>query len=588
LKGEQVVDTHKSSAALLIAALSLLAAADSPVRAQQEEANTVSVIPTKIDYLPRAQLKVGGQQETVTVAYCLEGTKVTPFPVWVARGDVWLIADGTERIWKPGHTLWGDGPTPQQVRLTLLDLLRDEEGATAVKTRLRTATKEDLDDKAVPVKFQRPQVQAKSYRVTLIANVEGTTAVPISESVGLTPLVVQQGAPVTFRFLSLNPNLTKKLKPADVYIQVEGLIKARYEQEILSATLTSLSHSLETFANKLGSEIAKGGATKAVLYIPAPAEGGQAEQTTSAESAFSHYLSIELRLRVGLKEKEAAGAMQLIDKLLAHMLSEISVKGEAAEKRFQFILGSAATLSATMGQIKKLIEESDDQQEKQLDKLLKEAERNVDREAIEGSASAHVLVFGGDAKFKYASDSERARAHEEHIKTMQRSLKYLKKHFEGTVPMLTGIRVEQGGYAKEVGAVTKEIKQSAFTTGWYQFEWPIVLLPLADSPVGSTPAATAVDTAADKKTVDKPPGKRIGPVESPNKLRKASADGKTVTVTDAQTGKIMYQISFNVQVIALRFNTDRTLYVGGMGDLESIFEAASGNYVKGGLMPVRR
>src|SRR5262249_58982157 len=94
------------------------------------------------------------------------------------------------------------------------------------------------------------------------------------------------------------------------------------------------------------------------------------------------------------------------------------------------------------------------EREARLKKMLEDWERSLDDKKIDVETSAKVAVFfNGTGNFRYAKREERERLRKEYLETLQRGLDEVEKHFKGTIPTLTGIKIEQKGLVSTVDTV---------------------------------------------------------------------------------------------------------------------------------------
>jgi WD40 repeat protein len=144
------------------------------------------------------------------------------------------------------------------------------------------------------------------------------------------------------------------------------------------------------------------------------------------------------------------------------------------------LLSQQAALTATVGELRKISLKDRKEREAVLNTLLDnwEAEQSGKRRAgqVNLQAEFHTLGFGlrGAVAGSAEESAQQARGQwrKEQIETLHRCLDDLSNHFEGRLPILTGISLEQKNLLDVGRNLEAEIKQGIFTIGWAEYRWP--------------------------------------------------------------------------------------------------------------------
>ncbi|MER3441876.1 MAG: hypothetical protein C4296_10990 [Gemmataceae bacterium] len=407
------------------------------------------------------------------MVYYLDGTTIVVFPVWVVRGKIELdTGSGWQQIGPPNALPLQKGPA--RLRFTLANLLASESGRQAVYERLRKeiAARRGLD----PGKLQigDPKLNAADLRIRLICpkynDRELYGAWPISK----TALDSHLGILVEAT-LSSQPDIPE-IKLQDLHLQVEGPIWARFEQQQLQVTVNAVRKHWANLQNRLRPRTLPQTTTDLTVFVPLPgATAGQAQQHQSIESVLLEELRIELRQRAG--NEDPSVVLHLVEKLLPKLVEHIELQKRNDKELVSVLLGGQASITATVGELRNLNKQSRQERENLLKKALDNWEASQNNQAIRHNVNVGVgLIRGGystEQNFRLNNDKR----YKDSLELLNKGLDELHNHFEGRLPLLSGIRFDQKAFQDGFQEIQQEIKHVRFTTGWSTYEWPALPLP---------------------------------------------------------------------------------------------------------------
>jgi sugar lactone lactonase YvrE len=469
-------------------------------RAEEESgSDTITPIASSIHALDNIALDIEGGKRTLSLAYARQGITVFPLPVWIADGEVELLCGSppkTARFCTPDQILLQEGdPTPLRLRIRLVNLLANEKTRKMVQSRLREEIASLSGQKAEAIRLEDPILDRTSYRLTLCAagggGGDGPAEVILSRTSRLPRIVPEGSGEIDIELLPdrLAAWQAEKGRPItlrDVYLRIEGLLRARFERLQYQSNFTLVSQALTNLQNHLRSITPDGReAPKVLLYVPV---GGEVEQTRSAGTVFTQYLVGTIHIREGTDPNHDLGAIQeLADRVLQRVLEQVRLNDLDDKKRVALLLGDQAALTATVGEIRTLAAQSREERDQQLTSALDDSEATRSGQSREYTGKIGLddilplpapLPASGEVKggLKKTVEQDQARRRREVLEAVNRGLEEVGKHFGGRLPTLSGIQFDQKGLTSSLGQVELELKQHTFTTGWSHHEWPAVRL----------------------------------------------------------------------------------------------------------------
>ncbi len=474
------------------------------VAENQSAPDTITPIASSIKTLANVELDVQGKKLTVSIDYALQGNTLFPLPVWVALGEVQLLAGNDKSQWRtvnPDKGLWtADDCGSLRLRVRLTNLLAQEQSRKIVYDRLREEISQLKGTKPDVIQVEAPILDRNAFRVTLCASGSGRfqpAEVELSNPPYVPPVLPQNGGEILLDLLPANLaqlefDKSRRITLPETYLRIEGSLKARFEKLDYQSNLTAVRQALTSLQNRVRSvtpSIAEG--PEALVNVSV---GGQAGQENSANAGLIQYLVGTINVREGSK-RDLRAVRDLAERVLEKVLAQVQLNDLDDKKRVAMMLGSQVTVLATVGEIRMLAKQTRVQREQQLKVALDdwEARRHGAESEYKGSLGVSINVpfkvpfpkLSGelDARVKKKLEEEQARQRKETHETLYRGLDEMKKHFDGRVPTLTGIQFDQKGLSTSLTQIEGEVKENTFTTGWSHHEWPpvrLVNLPATD------------------------------------------------------------------------------------------------------------
>jgi hypothetical protein len=480
-----------------------------PLPAQSPDAaDAIAPLVDSIQKVDNAKLTLNGQDITVNLPYYLDENKNTiiSFPVWVRSGEVeyqnhpgqWqpLAATASLRV----------TPEPLRLRFTLRNLLASEEGRKAVQDRLEQEVSKNLRIERQKLRMRQLQIPQNPettpfYLTALVWLPQGGT-VPLSEPTLLSPLVMQETEGGTVE-LTLFPDRLQVLAAklghppslADVRLVIRGPIRARFEKTQMLASLHALRNFDASLRNALKPQTLS--ASPELLIALPVALTGQAGQQQTASQQLLQYVDITI-----LTRDKASFNKEIITQLFQSLLdNNLRLADQQDQKVVTLLVGQQLSLTATVGELRILSRKNRAEREKLLQKALDEWERGRNQEKHQSDLNFGVNIAGdyairplgiplGGGSFQgqgtvqtkqdTSQEKEHAQRRQDQLTQFQKALDAVQEHFEGRLPALTGIRLDQQTFQKSYRTIEAQFRQAKFTVGWYDYEWPPLRLVAAD------------------------------------------------------------------------------------------------------------
>jgi WD40 repeat protein len=190
--------------------------------------------------------------------------------------------------------------------------------------------------------------------------------------------------------------------------------------------------------------------------------------------------TLELQILTRQDFHDRATVNYLMQRLLDHALTQAKLSDEQDNKVVTVLLSQQAALTATVGELRKISLKDRKEREAVLNTLLDnwEAEQSGKRRAGQVNLQAEFYTLGFGLRGAVAGSAEesaqqaRGQWRKEQMETLHRCLDDLSNHFEGRLPILTGISLEQKNLLDVGRNLEAEIKQGIFTIGWAEYRWP--------------------------------------------------------------------------------------------------------------------
>lgn len=475
---------------------------------RKDDADAIVPLPRQIKILSDVTLNLGTEAKpqhlVVSVPYSVQGdSTIIPLPVWALLRDVEINSGGPKAEFARcdyGALLAEKSEGGLLLKVPLVNLLRTEKHRKVIEDRLRADVAQSLLVKPETLRIVPSTINETSYRATLCASGGDVPEVELTEPMTLPKTTVQGDEPATFRVLSQRVAYLKSIKEdptrlGDLYVKIEGSLKVRMEKKDYDAQFTAVRKGVTALQSR-ASSIAPSAKrpVDTLVYLPDPGDGGAAQQSLSAESVLMQQLTATINVREGASLDRGV-VESLAGKLLDHLLdNQIKLAEMERDQRIAVMVGNQATLASTVGEITDLAKKSRKEREEALNAALSEAEARRNKSDVKHSGSLGVEygtqtmgfagVVGGavaanvkgklDLATQKVLEVEEAKQRSEAMKTFQRGLDDLERHFSGKLPTLSGIRFDQKTVAGSFDRVEATLQKNVFTTGWIPYEWPIV------------------------------------------------------------------------------------------------------------------
>jgi hypothetical protein len=458
----------------------------------QEPRDADNIIPltSSIEEYRNAQVSLGqGQNVQVHIPYCLSGNSaLIVFPVWLV-GEQVHIWDGND--WKLLNPHDEVPPLisgqPVRLRFFLRNLLSSEEGRRAVYDLIRKQVAELRGLKGDQLRLYEPRLDKERFRMTVFVPRSGERPDPpvslpvrLSETLFSEPHGQFVEVPLdSASLLELRQQMYgQPLRLMDLRLRIQGPFQSRMEQLQLLASVKLVQTRLAELQNQLRPKTIPNAPSPSLLIVPPVATGGHAQQQFETRDLLVQTLELQILTRQDFHDR--ATVNYLMQRLLDHALTQAKLSDEQDNKVVTVLLSQQAALTATVGELRKISLKDRKEREAVLNTLLDnwEAEQSGKRRAgqVNLQAEFHTLGFGlrGGVAGSAEESAQQARAQwrKEQIETLHRCLDDLSNHFEGRLPTLTGISLEQKNLLDVGRNLEAEIKQGIFTIGWAEYRWP--------------------------------------------------------------------------------------------------------------------
>lgn len=427
------------------------------------DGDTSSLLPSSIkDY--EIEIDLGGTKLPVRVQYAVQGQTIFVLPVWVA-GGVERVVDGKVVPCKPDERLLpADAKGPVQLRVGVRNLLESPEIEKVIedKLRQRVLAQQGLDANA-KFRIERPNINADGIRFNLIGPGRGDDTSPAEIAVA-NP--VSRAAddklnftidPAAVRKIETDRSLPAGLTVAALTVLPTGPMKVRFERLELDAQVKYLRATIDDFRKRVGSAVDSPGASPDVIVSLGGT--GAAETRNQLRSMLVQSLQVTVSTRQGVAEQPL---MPFLEKAVDSMMksSELDMKND--HQRVTFLMNNQVTLSATLGEIKRLSKLDEKSRTEAVQKATDHyhATRTGKTSAYVGNLHVGLVSLGGGhTKGTTEQDENRVK---EQTQNQKAAFDKVLQEFDGKVPTLSGIRVDDETLASSSKQIETQFKQSSF------------------------------------------------------------------------------------------------------------------------------
>ncbi len=447
-----------------------LANAQPPLPPDRQADDTIPLTSHSV-ILNNVPISDGKQTYRVRLQYIpLSGSnKVVVFPVWVITE---VQIDDGKGGWQPlgveEKLPAAAGERRPKLRVVLKNLMVQSKAQDQIIERVRqeVAKKYKISDAVI----LEPRVDANGLRVQLRVPRAGekvdwviSPEVPLSRTA-----LEEEGDRVVIELEGerLRAMASAEVRWADVRLEVLGPLHARLETQMLQANVRLVEEQLAHLRNRLRPADRSLGEPQ-VLLLPSLASG-QSQQSELHRLLWQQF-TLEVKTRAGV---EAEHVRYILEKLLDRSFERMNAGGLDEQKVVSVLLNQQVALTGVMGEIRKLARSEGKEREQQVEKLVKQFRAAQRGQKVEMGGSVRIFSFATSGHVAEEHTQGQAASDEQLQKQLHRLLDQLQEHFEGKVPVLPALRLDQDSLAQSRKQLEGEIKSSQFTTAWITHRWP--------------------------------------------------------------------------------------------------------------------
>ena len=461
---------------ILVPLLAVLAWIKSPLSAQpapsgsadrSPEADITSLIPSTIKQT-EVELAEDDQKRFVKVQYAVKEKSIFLLPVWVVE-KIERIVNGTKTECKPSDLIIPSGvEAAVQLDIVIRNLLDRPVTERLIQTQLKQYVANQQGLTEVPnFRFEKPSINEADIRFTLIGRGRGeepeialSTTVPSADGVlgfDIDPVAVR-------RCERLN-TLAGGLTLANTTILATGPMKVRFERLELESQIGYLRAAAADFRKRVGSAFNPGGPSPDLIV--SLQSGGSAQIQNEITSLLRQSLQVTVSTRRGATDLPL---LPLLTKAFDSFIRQGQIDLNAENQRITFLMDQQVTLTATLGEVKRLAKLDEAARTKALREATDyyHASRRGEARSTSGNLQTNFLGTGGRVSGSYAERTaeENARRDTKVNEQFQEAFDKLMKTFEGNVKLPTGIHVDD----QAMDASLKDLK-AQFSHNTFFFDY---------------------------------------------------------------------------------------------------------------------
>ena len=441
-------------------------------------------VPIAAPFLTQSvEMKVGGAAVKVDVSYAVQGKTVFVLPAWAVVGPVEHLV-GAGKI-ERSECRPQDRLLPEKIeghirlRFKVTDLTTDDVAREEIKEKLRKRIASDRASVTKPEEFDfvRPNIRDGSYRVALTADGIGNEQLPhevrVSNEIQLPP-----GGQV---FLELDRKLITLLETETVSpltlggtrLRITGQMLQRFEKQQFQASVGYFRESVDALRKRVASSApSKSGQPDVFVALPG---GGTVEAANVVTSALRESLSVTLSVREGTTPGPIVAILQ---DSIKGLVRQQELNTCADNTRVTVMMANQVTISATVGEIRKLAQTDAKGRTEQLKVATEDWEARRQSRASNYNGSVSVGGWGVTGALGGGYDNEKKEETEARRKkeaeSLQAGFDELKRHFEGDLKTVTGISFDDAAVSASVKSINQDFQANTFTTGYGLHTWPKV------------------------------------------------------------------------------------------------------------------
>ena len=450
---------------------------DSPVLAQDKkpmadprpsEADNTSLIPSAIkDY--EITLDLNDTKLPIRVQYAVQGQTIFVLPTWVAGNVERVIETQATRLKPDDRVLPFEEKRSVRFNVVVRNLLDIPESEKTIIELLRKRVIDQQGlDASVKFKIERPNINPAGIRFTLIGGGRGDDSSPAEIAVANPVTRPSDGVlsftldPVAIRKIEKDRGLNTGLVCAALSVLPTGPMKVRFERLEMDAQVRYLRATMDDFRKRVGSMVNPSTGQSPDFIIPM-GNSGAVEIRNQLRSMLVSSLQVTVSTRQGVTELPL---MPFLEKAVDAVLESTKLDILNDQQRVTFLMDHQVTITATLGEVKRLTKLEEKGRTEALRKASDHyyASRKGENSSYTGNLNVGFRLLGGSVsgENKNSTVDENDKRTKEESEHQKQAYDKLLQEFEGKVPTLTGIQIDDQTLAASTKQAEARFQQNTF------------------------------------------------------------------------------------------------------------------------------
>ena len=479
--------------------LILLGYKDASLLAQDKkqplDSDSTSLLPSAMEVIS-TKLRLPNDLEIETkVQYTVQGKTIFILPSFVA-GKVERSIEGNKKIaLRPSDRLLPpEEKRSVKLHVTVENLLDNQihEKEIIKHIRDRVIQLQGLDSNAM-FQITRPIIKTDGIRFSLITaglgNDDSPTEVVLANTVSrpLDNVLTFNIDPIAVRKIEKDHGYDSGLICSALNILPTGQIKVKFERLEMDGQVSYLRATIDDFQKRVGSMVNPDSKQSPDVIIPL-GNSGNAEIKNKLSSMLRQSLQVTVSTRQGGTDLPL---MPFLEKAIDGMLESSKVDMQIDQQRATFLLDNQVTITSTIGEIKNLSRLD----EKKRSDLLKKASDHYyasrKDQKSNYTGSLNVGYMGYSVGLNGGRSNSAVDDNENHIKEQKEQQKEafdkLLSEFDGKVPTLTGIKIDDLSLTSSTKQIEARFQQNSFFVDYTLHKFsPISLIGAIDGSLSFT------------------------------------------------------------------------------------------------------
>ena len=479
--------------------LTLLFPKDTSLLAQDKnpapDSDSTSLLPSTIEnFLIKLPLGEDNLQVQMDVQYTVQGQTIFILPAYVA-GKVDRVIEGEVTSLKPGDRLLPvEEKRPVGLRVTVKNMLDTPEHDKAIVDQIKKRVVEQQSlDPTTKFQIKRPIIKTEGIRFSLITaglgNDDSPGEVVLANSVSrpLDGVLTFNLDPVVIRKIEKDKRLLNGLICSALFVLPTGQMKVKFERLQMDGQVTYLRATINDFRKRVGSMVNPATNQSPDVIIPF-GNSGNAEVKNQLSSLLKQSLQVTVSTRQGGTDLPL---MPFLEKAIESMLESSKLDNQNDQQRVSFLLENQVTITSTLGEIKKLSKLDEQGRSDVLKKASdhyyatrKDQKSNYTGNLNVGYLGYSVGATGGASNSTVDENDNRIKEEKEQQK---QAFDKLLQEFDGKVPTLSGIKIDDTSLTISTKQVEARFQQNTFFVDYtLQRFSPISLIGATDGSMSFT------------------------------------------------------------------------------------------------------